>query len=428
MRILFFSHYFPPEVNAPATRTYEHCARWVKAGHEVTVVTCVPNCPDGEVYRGYCNRLRPQVEMIDGIRVIRVWTYLAANTGAVRRTLAYLSYLTSSVAASSRLKRPDVVVATSPQFFCGWAGAWVARLWRAPFVLEIRDIWPESIAAVDAIRSRPLLRFLEFLEKRLYQAADHLVTVGDGYKARILARADVSDRISVVTNGVDLRRFVPRAADPTFLDEYGLIAKFVCSYVGTVGMAHALEVVVDAARILKERGRDDIRFCVVGDGANRDGLCKAAARIGVASSVIFTGRQPSHRMPAILASSDACLIHLRDCELFESVIPSKIFEAMAMERPIVIGVRGTAGDIVRRAEAGLEFEPGCADQLAACVIRLADDRCLRFRLGVKARAFVERHYNREVLALEMLDRIVEVAASRVLPALTQPQAAQSDLF
>jgi glycosyltransferase involved in cell wall biosynthesis len=426
MRILFFSHYFPPEVNAPATRTYEHCVRWVKAGHEVTVVTCVPNCPSGNVYSGYRSRLRRQVQMMDGIKVIRVWTYLAQNAGMMRRTLSYISFLASGVLSSWRLKRPDVVVATSPQFFCGWAGVWVARMWRAPFVLEIRDIWPESIAAVGALRRRPLLRFLEFLERRLYRAADHLVTVGDGYKARILVRADVADRISVVTNGVDLQRFVPRAADPAFLREHGLDGKFVCSYVGTIGMAHGLEVIVEAAKILKERGRDDIRFCVVGDGAHRERLCQAAADSGVASSVIFTGRQPTARMPAILASSDVCLIHLKACELFESVIPSKIFEAMAMERPILIGVRGTAVDIVRRANAGLEFEPGCADQLAACVIRLADDPSLHFRFGMKARAFVERHYNRDALALEMLDRIEQVAASRVLPALVPAKTTLSN--
>src|SRR5262245_25204889 len=139
MRILFFCHYFPPEVNAPATRTYEHCARWARAGHDITVVTCQPNCPDGVLFDGYVNRVRPQVEVVDGIRVVRVWTYLAPNAGTVRRVANYLSYLVSAVLASIWLPRPDVVVATSPQFFCGWAGVLVSRLKRRPFVLEIRD-------------------------------------------------------------------------------------------------------------------------------------------------------------------------------------------------------------------------------------------------------------------------------------------------
>jgi colanic acid biosynthesis glycosyl transferase WcaI len=196
VRILFLTHYFPPEVNAPATRTFEHCVRWARAGHDVTVVTCAPNCPGGVVYPGFRNAWRPQVEWVEGVRVVRVWTYLAPNAGTVRRILNYLSYMASAVLASLRLPRPDVVIATSPQFFCGWAGVLVARMKRRPLVLEIRDIWPESIRAVGAIRRRPLLRLLEKLERRMYLAADHVVTVGQGYRERILQRADVADRIS----------------------------------------------------------------------------------------------------------------------------------------------------------------------------------------------------------------------------------------
>jgi glycosyltransferase involved in cell wall biosynthesis len=409
MRILFFSHYFPPEVNAPALRTYEHCARWVKAGHDVTVVTCVPNCPVGKAFDGYRSRLRRQVETVDGIRVVRVWTYLAANAGTVRRTINYLSFFVSGVFASLRLGRPDVVVATSPQFFCGWAGAWAARLKRVPFVLEIRDIWPESITAVEALRSRPLLRFLAFLEKRLYRAAAHLVTVGEGYQARILEKADVADRISVITNGVDLERFAAQPPDARFLGELGLTGKLVCSYVGTIGMAHGLDVVLDAAQMLKDQGRDDVRFCLVGDGAHRERLARRAAELGVERWVVFAGRQPAERVPLILASSDVCLIHLKECELFESVIPSKMFEAMAMGRPIILGVRGDARALVQRAGAGLDMEPGSAESLVSCLTRLAGDPSLRSALGASGRAFVEEHYNRDRLAQEMLGLLESVA-------------------
>jgi glycosyltransferase involved in cell wall biosynthesis len=409
MRILFFSHYFPPEVNAPATRTREHAVRWAQAGHDVTVVTCVPNCPVGRAYPGYRNRLWPQVEFIDGVRVVRVWTYLAPNAGTVRRIANYLSYFASAVIASLALPRPDVVIATSPQFFCGWAGIWSARLKGAPRVIEVRDIWPESIAAVGALRGRGLLRFLKWLERRMYLAADRIVTVGEGYRARILESADVADRVNVVTNGVDLARFVPRPPDAAFLSEQGLAGKFVCSYVGTLGMAHGLDVVIEAAGLLEQAGRDDIRFCLVGEGAQRRRLEEAASRGGI-RSVVFAGRQPSDRIPAILASSDACLIHLKDCDLFDSVIPSKMFEAMAMGRPLIAGVRGEAQQIIRRAGAGLEMAPGCARSLADCVTRLADNSALRGRLGTTAREFVARHYDRDRLALEMLE-VVRAAAS-----------------
>lgn len=415
MRILFFSHYFPPEVNAPAGRTYDHCVRWARAGHDVTVVTCAPNCPDGVLFPGYGNTLRRQVEMVDGVRVVRVWTYLAANAGTVRRIINYLSYMASAVIASLRLPRPDVVVATSPQFFCGWAGAIVAKLKRAPFVLEIRDIWPESIAAVGAMGNRPLLKFLEWLERRLYRSADHIVAVGEGYRRRILEKVDLSCGTSVITNGVDLNLFRPAEPDQRFLHMWDLEGKFVCSYVGTIGMAHGLEVVIEAARRLKQQGREDIAFCLVGDGASREALERRAQEAGVQRLVIFTGRQPKQDMPFILASSDACLVHLRKCELFESVIPSKIFETMAMGRPTLMGVRGEAAEIVRRARAGIEIEPESVDSLVEAVEALADNPELASRLSQSAREFVAENYDREVLAERYLNLLAAVADRVTLP-------------
>ena len=377
--------------------------RWARAGHDVTVVTCAPNCPTGVVYEGYQNRFRPQTEIRDGVRIVRVWTYVAPNAGTVRRIANYLSYMVSAILASLRLQRPDVVISTSPQFFCGWAGVWAARLRRAPLVLEIRDIWPESIGTVGAIRNQTILRCLEWLEKRMYLAADHIVTVGDGYRERVMQRADVGDRTSVVTNGVDLRQFIPQERHAGFLRRHGLEGKFVCSYVGTIGMAHGLEVVVDAAQLLKDKGRDDVRFCLVGDGSQREALEERARLGGVSDMVVFTGRQPKKRMPAILASSDVCLVHLRGCELFGTVIPSKIFETMAMQRPMIMGVRGQAREIVAAAGAGLEMQPDSAVELADCVTRLADDRSLLEQLGASARAFVELNYNRDDLAARMLE-------------------------
>lgn len=431
MKILFFTHYFPPESNAPAARTYEHCVRWAREGHDVTVVTCAPNCPSGVVYGGYRNRLQRQVEMVDGVRVVRVWTYVAPNAGTVRRIANYVSYMLSAIFASLRMPRPDVVIATSPQFFCGWAGVWASRLKHAPFVLEIRDIWPESIGTVGAIRNRFVLRYLEWLERRMYRAADRIVAVGDGYKARIVERMagdfgfwrrwrsqskiqNPESKISVVTNGVDLEQFVPREPDVEFLREFCLARKFVCSYVGTIGLAHGLQVVIEAARILKASGRDDLRFCLVGDGAQRERLQELARAAGVEDLVVFTGRQPKERMPAVLASSDACLVHLRGCELFGSVIPSKIFETMAMGRPIIMGVKGEARDIVQAAHAGLGMAPDSAESLVECVTRLADDPALLAELSASARSFVEEHYNRDVLAgrmLEIVQRTAGVASS-----------------
>ncbi|GAB6165757.1 glycosyltransferase family 4 protein [Thermostilla marina] len=396
MHILFLTHYFPPEVNAPATRTYEHCVRWVKAGHRVTVITCNPNHPKGVIYPGYRNRLRAQRDVVDGIEVVRVWTLLAPNAGTVRRILNFLSYMVAAIIASFRIRKVDVVVATSPQFFCGWAGVWVSRLKRRPFVLEIRDIWPESIETVGAIRFRPILRFLEFLERRMYLAADHIVAVGEGYKQKILEKVPLDDRISVVTNGVDLDKFRPTPPDRELRARWNAAdSTFVCAYVGTIGMAHGLEVVIEAADILRTRGDDRFVFWLVGDGARREELQRETERRGLTDRVLFTGSLPKEEMPRVIASADACLVHLRGTELFGTVIPSKIFEMMAMERPIIMGVRGEARRIVvDEAQAGVAMEPDSPESLIQCLERLATNP----RSKLNGRDYLADHFDRNKLA------------------------------
>ncbi len=415
MKILFLSHYFPPEVNAPASRTYDHCVRWVKAGHEVTVVTCAPNCPDGVVYPGYANRFRSQREEMDGIRVIRVWTYVAPNAGTTRRILNYLSYMWSALWTALWLPRPDVVIATSPQFFCGWAGVLFHWLRRVPFVLEIRDIWPESIEAVGAMRNKPALAVLEMLERTMYRSANHIITVGQGYKDNILSKVPLEGRISVITNGVDLNAFRPQPRDESWLEKHGLRGKFVCSYIGTIGMAHGLEVIVKAARLLKEMGRRDVAFCLVGDGAARAELQRQVDDADLREWVVFTGRLPKSEVPTVLASSDACLIHLRGCELFGTVMPSKIFETLAMGRTIIMGVRGEACDVVLDSGAGVEMEPDSPESLVQIVETLSEEPEEAAERQKAAREYVAKHYNRDVLAgrfLGILDELVRPGSPR----------------
>ncbi len=402
MKILFFSHYFPPEGNAPASRTYEHCVRWVKAGHDVTVITCVPNVPNGVPYDGYRNRFRSQKETVDGINVIRVWTFLAPNSGFARRILNYLSYMVTAVIAGLFVKRPDIVIATSPQFFCGWAGVIVQFLRRLPFVLEIRDIWPESVTAVGAIKVGFVIRLFEWLEKKMYRSADQIVTVGKGYRDNVASKVDVGDRISVIYNGVDGDQFAPQPADAEFRRRYGMQDRFLCSYVGTIGMAHGLETVLNAAEILKEAGRDDIGFLLVGDGARREWLEQDAADRGLSDLVKFTGRLDKSEMPGVISSSDTLLVHLRQCDLFTTVIPSKIFETMAMQRPIIMGVRGESAEIVERAVAGIQMEPGNVDSLLNCLDRLSSDRELYESLTSNGRRFVLEEFSRDAFAADYL--------------------------
>jgi glycosyltransferase involved in cell wall biosynthesis len=400
MRILYLSHYFHPEGNAPAKRVYEMCRRWVRSGHAVTVVTCAPNVPSGIVYDGYENAWLRR-ETVEGIETIRVWTYLAANRGTARRIVNYLSYMVFAVIAGLRAQRPDLVIATTPQFFCGWAGVWVSRLRRVPFILEIRDIWPESIAAVGALGNPLVLRLLERWERSMYRAAARIVTVGEGYRQQLEARGVPSGRIDVVPNGVDRKAFAGAGGGSQVRAEFGLGDAFVVSYVGTIGLGSGLDVVLRAARRLAAEGRRGIVFLLVGDGAVREDLERQARAEGL-DRVVFAGRQDKARIPAFLAATDACLVHLTGQDLFRSVLPSKIFESAAMAKPIIMGVRGFAADLVERAEAGICIEPENETELVEAASRLAGDRGLARKLGESGRERIAARYDYDDLAARYL--------------------------
>jgi glycosyltransferase involved in cell wall biosynthesis len=408
MRILFLSHYFFPEGNAPATRVYELSRRWVRMGHEVTVVTCAPNVPSGVLYAGYANRLY-QREVVDGVDTRRVWTWLAANEGSARRIANYVSFLLSGTLAALAAPRPDVLIATSPQFFCGWAGVLASRARRLPFVLEIRDLWPESIVAVGAMRPSRTIRLLEALERRMYAAATRIVTVGEGYRRKLAERGVAPERVELVPNGVDLALFRGQADGSRVRREFGLGDAFVCAYVGTIGMGSGLDVMLRAGRLLREQRRDDVRLLLVGDGAIRERLEREARAAGLAN-VVFTGRLDKARMPEVLAAADACLVHLARRELFTTVLPSKIFEAAAMARPIVLGVEGSAAELVGGAGAGLLIEPENEAQLVAAVLRLADDPALAKRLGDAGRSEIAARYDYDELAGRYADLLGKIAA------------------
>jgi len=406
MRILFVSHYFYPEGNAPATRVHQMTRRWAAAGHSVTVITAVPNVPTGVVYEGYRNRWR-QEETIDGVHVLRVWTFLAANAGTVLRIVSFLSFLMTAAWAGLRTTRPDVVIATSPQFFCGWAGRVIAGLRRLPFVLEIRDIWPESIVAVGAMKKSTLIRFLEWLERRLYRNADHIVTVGQGYRDRLVERGVPERKVVVVPNGVDLPQFTSFANREALRAEFGLGDRFVCAFVGTIGMASGLQVVLRAARSLKAASDDSFRFFLVGDGAERKQL-ESAAEAESLSHIVFAGRLAKERIPGVIGAVDACLVHLIDTSLFRSVMPSKLFEAAAMQKPIILGVAGEAAAWLESARAGICIDPENDTDLLAAMRHLRDDAPLREALGKNGRAFVEQHHDYELLAARYTDVLTQV--------------------
>ncbi len=408
MHILFLTDNFPPEVNAPASRTFEHCREWRRAGHRITVVTCAPNFPKGRVFPGYRNRPWQEEDM-DGIRVIRVWTYITANEGFLRRGLDYLSFMLAAIPAACRVRGVDVVIGTSPQFFTVCAAWAVGALKGRPFVFELRDLWPESIKAVGAMDNSPIVRGLERVETFLYREAAAIVAVTQSFKSILMARGINGDKIRVVTNGVDMARFTPRTKDAELAARLDLEGCFVAGYIGTHGLAHGLETLLDAAALLREhpRGRD-IRWLFLGDGARKRALRERAAALGLADTVVFVDSVPKEAVARYWSLLDIAVIHLRKTPLFASVIPSKLFECMGMGIPVLHGVAGESADLVEREGVGRVFEPENSAALAAELLALRADGDAYRELRSRCRAAAV-HYDRAALAARMLEIVAETA-------------------
>lgn len=403
MHILFLTDNFPPEVNAPASRTFEHCREWVRAGHRVTVITGVPNFPKGKVFAGYKNGIW-QTETMEGVEVIRVWTYIAANEGFVRRVIDYVSFMISATCAAPAVRNVDVVIGTSPQLFTACAAWMTGTLKRVPWIFELRDIWPESIKVVGAMRDSAVIRLLEKLEMFLYRKASRIITVTHSFKRTLERRGIAGEKIDVVTNGVDLSSFAPQPKDRELVEDLALQGKFVAGYIGTHGMAHGLETLLDAAATLKDLPEgQDIRILFLGDGARKAGLIADARARGL-DNVVFLDSVPKAQVARYWSLLDVSIIHLRKSELFETVIPSKLFECMGMGIPVLHGIPGESAEIVRRENVGEVFASGNYTQLVQLLLRIRDDKP-GYELYRQNCLQAARRYERRELAATMLDSI-----------------------
>ena len=400
--ILFLTHYFPPEVNAPANRTYEHAIRWIQSGWDVTIITNQPNHPRGLIFSGYRNRLL-LMERMDGIRVIRVKTYLTPNKGNLRRVLNYLFYFIMSIWASFYVKQFDYLVATSPQFFCGLAGTVISKIRRKPFILEIRDLWPDSIVAVDAMRQGVVIRFLRWLEKAMYLSANKIVTLTEGLKTHIINVGYSVKQVVTISNGIDLARL--SVIDPP---ENGLLkhSSFVFSYVGTFGMAHNLQTVLQTASILRDI--EGIQFLLIGDGAEREKLLTMKKEMNLENLNILP-LQPKKFVPYFLKISDVGLIMLKNSSLFKMAIPSKMFEYMGMCKPLLLSApSGEASNIVDRYKCGMHVPADQPQLLAEQCLFFFENREQAVKMGKNGYKAAKQYYNRDVLAAKMLELFQEI--------------------
>lgn len=402
MKILFLSQYYPPESNAPAVRTSEMSERWARDGHDATVLTAFPHHPTGVIPPEYAGRFFMREER-NGVRVVRTYVYVAPNKGVIRRSLSYFSWMFSAIVLGAfRVRRPDVIVATSPQFLCAVAGFVLSRIKRVKFVMEVRDIWPESIVAVGALREGSfVVRVLRRIERYLYRKADRIVTVSPGF-IPYLESAGCRGKLALLPNGVDLERFSPAPAKGDLYSENGVNQPFRVLYSGTVGMAHGLEIALEAGE--KLRG-SDVALVVIGEGARRKELLADVERRGL-DNVYFLPMQLRDAMPEWIRGADAVLVHLRPSDLFKTVLPSKLFEYMGCGRPVLMGVAGTAADIVRDANCGWMFPPGNADALVKLIQQIRRDGADARARGEAGRRYVEIHYDRGRLARSYTDDIL----------------------
>ena len=421
MKILYVSQYFPPEMGAPAARVAELSRLWVNEGHQVEVLTGFPNHPTGVVPAKYRKQLRRLVvhERADGVHVTRTWLLPLPNRRSWERGLNYSSFSLSAAMTGTFLPKADVVIGSSPQLLVGLSAWWIARRQGVPFVFEVRDLWPESLAAVGAGSPQSILhRALSWVAGFLYRNSDHVVVVTRAFKTYLAEHWHVPlDKISVVENGVDPRLFSPGHADARIRQELDAEEKFIVSYIGTMGMAHGLETLLETAHLLQLRA-PKVLFLLVGEGAEKQQLVNLAKSQGL-TNVRFVGQQSREHIPAFICASNACLVMLKKADLFKTVLPTKLLEFMSCARPVILTVDGEARRIMDEAGAGIYVDPQNAGDLAAAIMQLAGDPQLCSVLGRNGRDYVVGHFARQQTAtryIKVLESVCRLNPMGAVPA------------
>jgi colanic acid biosynthesis glycosyl transferase WcaI len=366
MRLLILSQYYDPE---PVPKAGEMARAMKQRGHDVSVITGVPNYPSGVLYEGSRQVIRSR-ETIDGVPVVRTYEYPYHGKSVVGRLLNYWSFVASSVLATGTARGKHVMYVWHPPLTVGVAAWLLGSIARVPFVYDVQDIWPESAVLSGMMRDGLVARLMHRLEKFVYKRAAHILVVTDGAKQNLVGKGVPAEKISVMPHWIDEKLF-PEVQDATreaTRREFGWGDDFVVLFAGNLGMVQGLDTVVRAAREL--RGTK-VRIALMGEGADRERLVKLAEEIGAGDRLQFVPRQNVERMAPIMGSADALLVHLRRAELSRYVIPTKTLSYLAAGRPIVMAMEGAAADLVADAEAGVIIEPDDAQLLARTLIGLS---------------------------------------------------------
>jgi colanic acid biosynthesis glycosyl transferase WcaI len=400
--ILFVTLYYPPEKAAPAVRISETAARLIAHGYEVTILTTVPNYPTGRVSSEYRGHIVAE-EWDHGVHIIRVWSYIHSNKGFLRRILAQLSFgWLAPLLGWRKIGRPDVIIVESPPLFNAIGGRILSYYKKCPFIFIVSDLWPESAVQLGMLRNRTLIRLAEWLEWSTYQQASLIWAVTEGIRTAIIGQGLSPKKVFLLTNGVDTDKFRP-LPQALARKDFAWDHKFTALYAGTHGLAHGLTTLLDAAERL--RAQPDIQIVLAGDGATKQDLVAEAQRRQL-TNVHFLEPLPHDRMPQLIAAADICLVPLKKLPLFEGALPSKMYEAMACARPIVLGVSGEASKLAERdAGAAITVEPENADALASAILHLYEHPEHAALLMQRGQAFVAKHFDRNQLVARLDEHI-----------------------
>lgn len=406
--ILFISPYYPPENGAAPACVGETCTRLVKQGHQVTVLTTLPNYPTGIVQPEYRIRIL-QEEMRDGVRVVRVWSWISPNKSFLHRMKWYLTFaLLAPLFGGNSIGHPDIIIVQSPPIFDAFTVRLLAWWKRCPFIFMVSDPWPDAPIQLGVLRNPLLIWLSRWLEWSTYQRASLVWVVAEWVRDSLIQRGLSPEHVFLLPNGVDINKFRPLPKVQARA-ELGWDDRFTVLYVGTHGVTHGLMVILDAAEQMLSR--DDIRFVLVGEGSDKAYLVAQAQKRSL-TNITFMDVVPQSLVPTILAAGDLCLAHVRKMPGGLGIVPIKMYEAMACARPVVLAVDGDARRIAEEAGAAIYVEPENASALASAILHLYEHPDLAATLGPKGRAYVEARFDYDHLTTILDTRITTLLEER----------------
>jgi glycosyltransferase involved in cell wall biosynthesis len=400
MHILIIHQAFASFEEPGGTRHYEFARLLTERGHQVTVIASPVSYITGSV-------TSPSASFAgDGLKVLRAPVYRAHHKSFFHRTLAFFSFMFSSFWLGLGVRRVDVVWGTSPPIFQGVTAWFLARLKGAKFLFEVRDLWPQFAVAVGVLTNPLIICLSEWLERRLYRAADRVMVNSPGFAAHVTGRG--AGAVELIPNGADPQMFDPADNGEAFRVEHHLEDKFVALYAGAHGMSNDLGVVLDAACLLAQTA-PQVQIVLLGDGKEKPALQAQAAEMGL-KNVTFLPPVPKSKMPAVLAGADACIAILKPLEEYKTTYPNKVFDYMAAGRPVALAIDGVIRDVVEAAGCGLFAQPGDATALAEVIQALAADPVRSRLMGLAGRGYLEKHFSRAAIGehlLNLLEQLTE---------------------